>query len=165
VPIRFVPVPCRRKRSGAWVVEDQLLPVVLPHELVAALHDCGQLDNMYDKQIAASFNYCLLGAAPTYLDAAELRPENVEAHESMIPEPKTTFPRSFLAEGRVVMAWLSDFVLGFRATLPSDARPERLDEMAKDKMGMAYVKLAGMAAAENERLWILRPKLHALRLQ
>ena len=51
-------------------------------------------------KIAASFNYCLLGAAPTYLDAAELRPENVEAHESMIPEPKTTFPRSFLAEVR-----------------------------------------------------------------
>ena len=36
-----------------------------------------------------------------------------------------------ISQGRVVMAWLSDFVLGFRATLPSDARPERLDEMAK----------------------------------
>ena len=51
-------------------------------------------------KIAASFNYCLLGAAPTYIDAAELRPENVEAHESMIPEPKTTFPKSFLSEVR-----------------------------------------------------------------
>ncbi|CAE7816070.1 unnamed protein product, partial [Symbiodinium necroappetens] len=136
-----------------------LLPIVLPHELVAALHKSGQLDNMYNMQIAASFNYCLLGAAPTYLDAAELRPENVEAHESMIPELWVA-PPGTLAKGRVVMAWLSDFVLGFRATLPPDARSERLDEMAKDKMGMAYVKLAGMSAADGERLWILRPKLH-----
>ena len=35
----------------------------------------------------------------------------------------------------------------------------------KDKMGMAYVKLAGMSAAEGERLWILRPKLHAAHLR
>ncbi|CAE7872742.1 unnamed protein product, partial [Symbiodinium sp. KB8] len=53
------------------------------------------------------------------------------------------------AKGRVVAAWLSDFVLGFRATLPPDQRQERLDEMGKDKMGMAYVNLAGMAAAEG----------------
>ncbi|CAE7191581.1 CLE-4A-2, partial [Symbiodinium sp. CCMP2456] len=113
VPIRFVPAPVRRKRQGAWVVE-----------------------------IAASFNYCLLGAAPTYLDAAELRPENVEAHELWVAPPGTLAKdrmnvrlamayADFTSWGRVVMAWLSDFVLGFRATLPPDARSERLDEMAK----------------------------------
>ena len=40
----------------------------------------------------------------------------------------TTIMRS---QGRVVMAWLSDFVLGFRATFPPDGRQERLDEMGK----------------------------------
>ena len=42
----------------------------------------------------------MLGAAPLYLDAAQLKPDEVPAHECMVPEPKETFPKSFLSEIR-----------------------------------------------------------------
>ena len=39
-----------------------------------------------------------------------------------------------------------------------------IDVMTEDKSSVAYSKLARMAAVDQERLWVLRPKLHASRL-
>ena len=35
--------------------------------------------------------------------------------------------------------------------------------MTQDKASVAYARLAKMAALNHERLWVLRPKLHASR--
>ena len=38
---------------------------------------------------------------------------------------------SIRIKARVVMAWLSDFVLDLRSKLPADVRTERINEMSK----------------------------------
>ncbi|OLP83931.1 S-antigen protein [Symbiodinium microadriaticum] len=48
-----------------WVVEDRLMPVILPHELVAALHKTGELTNMYDMQGLREYWDHVIGHATT----------------------------------------------------------------------------------------------------
>ena len=51
-------------------------------------------------EIAASLNYCLIGAAPRILCPAQLRPENVETDASDVVGEKIEFPTGYLSEIR-----------------------------------------------------------------
>ena len=51
-------------------------------------------------KIAASFNYCFIGAAPKFIDPEQLQPELVEKEASEIPGAVIRFPPSHLCEVR-----------------------------------------------------------------
>ena len=60
-------------------------------------------------QIAASFNYCRIGAAPCTLDVASLRPETVEQEASAIVGETLKFPPAHLCEVRADWKFMKDF--------------------------------------------------------
>ncbi|CAE7426321.1 F5 [Symbiodinium microadriaticum] len=172
-------------------------------------------------EIAASFNYCVLGLAPLHVDPNDITPEAVEqtnpedllAGDAVVQFPKGYFcevradwkfmkdhwpvPPGTLAKeklnvrlaraheefmARVVTGWLADLVIRLYAER-EDCKHVAFKEMVKywlnqffqrmeeygrflgpaekDCMGMAYANLASMAAQQSQRLWPLRPKLHA----
>ena len=51
-------------------------------------------------QIEASFNYCVLGGAPLYLDPGNLSPENVPLDSCLLVGETTTFPKGYMSEIR-----------------------------------------------------------------